>query len=160
MVIFHSYVSLPEGSRGYMVVCCSLPKNADVCAPNMTWDGTYPRWPAKKKLSISVNLSWADRNSIAHIDFFFAFASMEKIEIVLSWWVCIVLWDDGSMVSRLSSAGAMEPLLLQLDDEGNAQARGQGDGLGHKKCLVRWRWAPFPCEVSSFNFCFDLYLAI
>jgi hypothetical protein len=45
--------------------------------------------------------------------------------------------DDGSMVSRLSSAGAMEPLLLQLDDEGNAQARGQGDGLGHKKCLVR-----------------------
>jgi len=45
--------------------------------------------------------------------------------------------DDGSMVSRLSSAGAMEPLLLQLDDEGNAQARGHGDGLGHKKCLVQ-----------------------
>ena len=92
MVIFHSYVSLPEGSRGYMVVCCSLPKNADVCSPNMTWDGTYPRWPAKKNCQYLSICPGPTETALLTLIFFVAFASMKKIEIVLSWWVCIVLW--------------------------------------------------------------------
>ena len=96
MVIFHSYVSLPEGSRGYMVVCCSLPKNADVCSPNMTWDGTYPRWPAKKTVNICQSVLGRQKQHCSH------------------WFFCCVCiheenWDRPVLVSLYRFMGTMVP---------------------------------------------------